>query len=195
MLGMLLTPAVETDYGEIIELANWAYRGTGPTASLNMEAGVLEGQRLTESLIREDLERNPEGRLLIYREEAGREEAGREEAGREEPSGMLLGTVWLEPKAEGVWYMGLLTVRPDQQNQHLGRTLLAAAEEFARERGARRMRMTVLHVRDTLIAWYQRRGYVATGEQEQFPYGDDRFGRPLRDDLHFLVLEKEMDCV
>lgn len=179
MLGMVLTPAVETDYGEIVELANWAYRGTGPTASWNMEDGILEGQRLTESLIREDLERNPEGRLLIIRDGAG---------------GMLLGTVWLEPKAEGVWYMGLLTVRPDQQKRQFGRTLLAAAEEFARERGGRRMRMAVLHVRDTLIAWYERRGYVVTGEQEPFPYGDDRFGRPLRDDLHFLVLEKEMNC-
>jgi ribosomal protein S18 acetylase RimI-like enzyme len=179
MLGMLLTPAVETDYAEIIELANWAYRGIGPTASWNMEDGILEGQRLTESLIREDVERNPDGRLLIT---------------REEPDGVLLGTVWLEPKAEGVWYMGLLMVRPDRQKQHLGRMLLAAAEEFARGRGATRMRMGVLHVRDTLIAWYERRGYVVTGEQEPFPYGDNRFGRPLRDDLHFLVLEKEMNC-
>ena len=178
MLGMLLTPAVETDYGEIIELANWAYRGTGPTASWNMEDGILEGQRLTESLIREDLAKNPEGRLLIWRDES---------------DGTLLGTVWLEPKAEGVWYMGLLTVRPDQQKRQLGRTLLLAAEQFARERGARRMRMAVLHVRDTLIEWYERRGYVVTGEQEPFPYGDNRFGRPLRDDLYFLVLEKEMD--
>jgi ribosomal protein S18 acetylase RimI-like enzyme len=178
MLGMQLTSAAEGDYAEIIDLANWAYRGTGPTASWNMEAGVLEGQRLTESLIREDLARNPDGRLLIYRDES---------------DGTLLGTVWLEPKADGVWYMGLLTVRPDQQKRQLGRTLLAAAESYAGERGARRMRMTVLHVRDTLIAWYERRGYVVSGETEPFPYGDERFGRPLRDDLYFLVLEKDMD--
>jgi ribosomal protein S18 acetylase RimI-like enzyme len=183
MLGMLLTPAVETDYAEIIELANWAYRGTGPTASWNMEAGILEGQRLNESLLREDLSKNPEGRLLIYREEAGRGES----------DGMLMGTVRLEPRGDGAWYMGLLMVRPDQQNRQLGRTLLGAAESFARARGARRMRMTVLHVRDTLIAWYERRGYVVSGETEPFPYGDDRFGRPLRDDLYFRVLEKDMD--
>ena len=68
-----------------------------------------------------------------------------------------------------VWYLGLLTVRPDLQNRQLGRTLLAAAEDFARERGAKQMRMTVVHVRDTLIAWYQRRGYALTGETEPFP--------------------------
>jgi GNAT superfamily N-acetyltransferase len=175
---MLLTPAVETDYAEIIDLANWAYRGTGPTAGWNMEDGILEGQRLTASLIREDLAKNPEGRLLIWRDDTG---------------GTLLGTVWLEPKSVGVWYMGLLMVRPDRQDRQLGRALPASAEGFALERGARRMRISVLHVRDTLIAWYERRGYVVTGEQEPFSYGDDRFGRPLRDDLHFLVLEKEMN--
>lgn len=50
--------------------------------------------------------------------------------------------------------------------------------------------MTVVNVRDTLIAWYVRRGYRLTGEREPFPYGDNRFGTPLRQDLHFEVLEK-----
>jgi len=52
--------------------------------------------------------------------------------------------------------------------------------------------MTVLNVRDALIKWYERRGYVLNGETEPFPYGDERFGRPLRDDLHFIVLEKSL---
>jgi hypothetical protein len=52
--------------------------------------------------------------------------------------------------------------------------------------------MTVIQVRDTLIAWYERRGYSLTGETKPFPYGDDRFGRPLRNDLHFVVLEKTL---
>lgn len=48
--------------------------------------------------------------------------------------------------------------------------------------GARgtRIRMTVVHVRDTLIAWYARRGYRPTGDTEPFPYADERFGRPKR---------------
>jgi hypothetical protein len=52
--------------------------------------------------------------------------------------------------------------------------------------------MTVVNVRKTLIAWYERRGYALTGETKPFPYGDERFGRPLRDDLHFVVLEKDI---
>jgi GNAT superfamily N-acetyltransferase len=178
MLWMLLIPAVEADYAEIVELANWAYRGTGATASWNMEDGILEGQRLNESLIREDLAARPRGYLLTHREEAG---------------GVLMGTAWLDPRADGVWYLGLFMVRPDRQNKQLGSRLLEAAERFALDRGGRKIRMTVLHVRSTLIAWYERRGYAPTGETEPFPYGDDRFGRPLRDDLHFRVLEKDID--
>jgi len=78
------------------------------------------------------------------------------------------------------------------QNSQLGRTLLNAAEEFARKRGAACVRMTVVNVRDTLVAWYQRRGYRLTGETKPFPYGDNRFGTPLRDDLEFVVLEKNL---
>ena len=52
--------------------------------------------------------------------------------------------------------------------------------------------MHVVNVRDALIAWYLRRGDHKTGETEPFPYGDDRFGAPLRDDLSLPVLEKKL---
>jgi GNAT superfamily N-acetyltransferase len=174
---MLLNPAVEADYAEIIALVNLAFRGSGPSASWNIEAGIIEGQRLDESLLREDLAAKPTALLLTHRDEA---------------NGKLLGTVWLEPGKSGVWGLGLLTVSPDLQNKLLGRALLTAAEEFAKKRGAHRIRMTVLNVRKTLIAWYERRGYSLTDETQPFPYGDDRFGKPLRNDLHFVVLERDI---
>ena len=174
---MLLKPAIEADYPQIIALVNLAFRATGPSASWNVEAGIIEGQRINDSLLREDLAKNPAAQLLIHRDEA---------------NGTLLGTVLLDPGKEGIWYLGLLSVRPDLQKRQLGRTLLAAAENFAQERGAHRIRMTVLNVRNTLIAWYERRGYTLTGETQPFPYDNERFGRPLRDDLHFVVLEKDI---
>jgi hypothetical protein len=66
------------------------------------------------------------------------------------------------------------------------------AEQWVRERRGKRIRMNVVNVRDALIAWYLRRGYNKTGDTEPFPYGDDRFGAPLRDDLSFLVLAKDL---
>ena len=174
---MDLVAAVEADFPEIIALANLAYRGTGSSASWNAETGIIEGSRLTESLLREDLAAKPNAHLLLY---------------RDTPEGPLLGTVWLEPKSDTVWYLGLFTIHPDLQNRQLGRALLAAAENFVRAHGGRTIRMTVLHVREALIAWYLRRGYNPTNETEPFPYGDDRFGTPLRDDLHFIVLNKQL---
>jgi ribosomal protein S18 acetylase RimI-like enzyme len=174
---MLLNRAVEADYPAIIDLANVAFRGTGVLASWNSEADFIEGQRLNESLLREDLAAKPDAQLLTY---------------RDDPNGALLGTVWLEPKEDDVWYLSLLTVRPDLQNRQVGRTLLAAAEDYTKKRGARRIRLSVVNVRKTLIAWYERRGYLSTDETQPFPYGDERFGRPLRDDLRFVLLEKDV---
>ena len=174
---MLLTPAVESDYPAIIDLINLAFRGTGPEASWNTEVVFIEGPRLTESLFREELTAKSEAHFLIH---------------REHPSGPILGTVLLDPKPDNTWYLGLLTIHPSLQKNHLGRALLAAAEDFAREHRARRIQMTVVNVRDTLIAWYQRRGYTLTPETRPFPYHDERFGRPLRNDLYFVVLEKDL---
>jgi ribosomal protein S18 acetylase RimI-like enzyme len=176
---MLLERVMEADYAAVVELANLAYRGTGrkdgEAASWNIEAGLVEGPRLTEATLREELAEKPE--LLVWREVAG---------------GPLMGTAWMQPKGDGVWYLGLLTVRPDVQDRKLGRALLAAAEAYARERGGRRITMTVLSGRDELMGWYERRGYRKTGVTQPYPYGDGRHGRPLRDDLHFIVMEREI---
>jgi GNAT superfamily N-acetyltransferase len=176
---MLLKPAVEADYAAIIDLANLAYRATCPSASWNIE-DFIEGQRLNESLLREELAAKPNAHLLTYRDEP------------DDPDAPLLGTVWLDPGKDGVWYLGLLTIHPEMQKRKLGRALLAAAEDFAKQRGAHRIQMTVVNVRDILIAWYERRGYTLTEETRPFPYGDERFGRPLRDDLYFVVLQKDI---
>jgi ribosomal protein S18 acetylase RimI-like enzyme len=177
---MLLERVVEADYAAVVELANLAYRGTGKQdgqadASWNVETGLVEGPRLTEASLREELAEKPE--LLVWRDEPGRP---------------LMGTVWMQNTGEGVWYLGLLTVRPDVQDRKLGRALLATAESYAKERGGRRITMTVLSGREVLMGWYERRGYRKTGKTQPYPYGDGRIGRPLRDDLHFIVMEKDI---
>jgi GNAT superfamily N-acetyltransferase len=171
--GVDLLRASDADIEEIAELTNWAYRGTGEVASWTVES-YLEGQRTTPETLRADVAAKPQAHLLTWRDEAGE----------------LLGHFWLEPLDGATWYLGLLSVRPDRQDQQLGRRLLAAGEDYARGQGAGRMQLTVINVRDTLIAWYQRRGYALTGEVRPFPYGDDRFGKPQRDDLSFVVLER-----
>lgn len=174
---MPLQPAVEQDLPAVVALVNSAYRGETSRQGWTTEADYLAGQRTDLETLTRDLADQPKAVLMVW---------------RDDPDTPILGTVWLEPAEPGVWYLGMLTVRPDLQARRLGRTLLHAAESFAERRGARRIRMTVVNVRDTLIAWYARRGYDPTGEVRPFPYGDQRFGQPLREDLEFVVLEKAL---
>lgn len=171
----MLRPVTQEELPGIVAMVNRAYRESGPAASWTTEAEFLEGERVSLEALREDLAGNPDALLLAFREDA---------------SGPLLGSVWLEPAGDGAWYLGMLNVDPAVQKRQLGRTLLREAEAVAKVRGARRIRMSVLNVRETLIAWYERRGYRLTGETEPFPYGNERFGRPKRRDLEFVILEK-----
>ena len=175
---MVLNEATEADYAEVIDLANLAYRGReGAKPSWNIEAGMIAGQRLNDALLRDELAAKPNGVLLVF---------------RDSPDGPLIGTAWLNPEEDDVWSLSLLTVHPDLQNRQLGRTLLEAAEQYARERGAKRMRIRVLYVRHTLMAWYERRGYGKTGETEPWPHENPHIGTPLIENPHFLVLEKTL---
>ena len=97
----------------------------------------------------------------------------------------LIGCVQVARAGDDRTYLGMLTVEPSLQASGLGRRLLIAAETEAVSRfGARRMEMTVIHRRTELIAWYERRGYAATGETRPFPVD------PPRSELEFVVLEK-----
>ena len=94
---------------------------------------------------------------------------------------------------DGAGYFGMFSVRPDLQGGGVGKAMLAEAERIAREEWQLpTMRMTVIDIRDELIAFYERRGYARTGIKKPFPYGDERFGIPLREDLRFEVLEKDL---
>ncbi len=156
-------------------LVERSYRGEAARKGWSHEADLLEGQRtdpgeLTDILTQPD-------RLMLAAEEDGR----------------LIGCVQVSDRGEGVATLGMLSVEPKLQAAGLGRRLIEAAEDAAREAfHARRMRMTVIRQREPLIAWYERRGYRRTGGVEPFPMDDPRFGLPLRRDLEFAVLEKPL---
>ncbi|MGH6910029.1 MAG: GNAT family N-acetyltransferase [Phenylobacterium sp.] len=171
-----LRQASDADLPEIVALTNRAYRETGPQASWNVES-MIEGERTNLATLREEIAASPDASLLTW---------------RDDEAGELLGHVWLEPADAGAWYLGMLTVRPDRQDQQLGRRLLTAAEDYARTNGAASIRMTVIHQRETLIAWYVRRGYRVTGETIPFPYDHERLGRPNQPGLYFDVLAREL---
>ena len=184
---MKLEEARPDDLPAVVALMNQAFRGTGEGASWNSEAAYIDGDRTSEALLSQEIAEKPHAVLLVVR---AVDDAG------------LQGSVWLEPLGDkvggvevgggGVWYLGSLTVRPGLQNAGLGRGLLAAAEAWIAERGGRVVEMTVVNVRDTLIAWYERRGYALTGRVTPFPYDDARFGVPREPGLAFVTLAKTL---
>jgi ribosomal protein S18 acetylase RimI-like enzyme len=173
----MYVPASDADVPQIVRLMNRAYRGSEAGSGWTTESAYIAGDRVTDHLLRADLQAQPAATLLKWVDAPG-----------EPPKGC----VWLEPLGDDTWYLGSLSIDPSLQNGGLGRVMLSAAEDWVRVRGARIVRMTVVNVRDTLIAWYKRRGYAETGETEPFPYEDNRFGTPLRDDLCFVVLAKRL---
>jgi ribosomal protein S18 acetylase RimI-like enzyme len=174
---MPLYAVKEADLAAIADLVNAAYRGSEAQQGWSTEADYIDGARTSVELLTADLTTQPRAMLLGW---------------RETPRGPLLGCVWLEPAEGATWSVNMLTVRPDLQAHGTGRLILEQAEAAAQRAGADRLRMIVMNIRDTLIAWYQRRGYALTGEALPFPYGDSRFGTPRRGDLGFVVLEKAL---
>ncbi|MFE6281277.1 GNAT family N-acetyltransferase [Streptomyces sp. NPDC057877] len=166
--------ATLADVDTLVALIESAYRGDSSRAGWTTEADILQGQRTDPEGVREVVE-SPDSRLLAV-----------------ERDGVVVACCQLERRGEHA-YFGMFAVSPGQQGGGLGRAVLAEAERLAREEwGAGEMHMTVISVREDLIAWYERRGYRRTGRMTPFPYGDERFGIPQRDDLEFELLVREL---
>lgn len=166
--------ATQDDVPALVDLVNSCYRGEGSKRGWTTEADLLDGQRMDTEGMGELLARS--NTLVLV----GETQEG------------VITCCELQRGVNGA-YFGMFSVRPDLQGAGLGRIVLAEAEQMAvREWGSRLMRMKVLKQRPELIAWYERRGYTNTGKTEPFPYGNEEFGLPKRDDLAFVELTREL---
>jgi ribosomal protein S18 acetylase RimI-like enzyme len=178
--------AVHADTDALVALVESAYRGDASRAGWTTEADFLEGRRTGPDDIQACIDRDHS--LILIAEEALPNMAGSPAEGAYQI--LACAHVAIE---DGAGYFGMFSVRPTLQGGGVGKAMLAEAERIAREEWQlSSMRMTVIDIRDELIAFYVRRGYQRTGILKPFPYGDERFGVPQRDDLRFEILEKSL---
>ena len=181
MTRPLVAPAARDDLDEVAALVNAAYRGDTARGGWTSESDLLDGQRTDAARLADELDAPDPSTILVL---------------REAPGGPILACVMLQSFRDDderlICHLAMLTVSPARQGEGFGALLIGEVERRAREAGCAAVDMTVIHLRSELIAFYGRRGYRPTGRTKPFPSADPRVGRPLRDDLHFLVLEKPL---
>jgi ribosomal protein S18 acetylase RimI-like enzyme len=166
--------ALPIDIPALHRLVESAYRGDSARGGWTHEADLLDGQRIDAATLAALIADPAETILLGFDKDT------------------LVGCVQVSNRDGGLAYLGMLAITPARQAAGLGRMLIDAAERHARTIGAARIEMTVIRQRAELIAYYERRGYMQTGEERPFPLDDERFGLPRTRELAFVVLAKRL---
>lgn len=160
------------DVAEVAALIELAYRGPEAAKGWTSEAALLTGPRSSPAEIAQ-LIGDPDSRFVTARR-----------------GDRLIGCALIQKRGDGA-YFGMFAIQPGEQGTGLGKTMMAQCEMAARELwGARHLKLTVISLRDKLIAWYERRGFRQTGEREPFPF--DSATGALRTDFDLIVLEKPL---
>ncbi|KAF2508577.1 GNAT family N-acetyltransferase [Flavobacterium zhairuonense] len=168
----MITKSTLGDIPALTTLINSAYRGETSKKGWTTEAHLLEGKRTDEQEMTAIFE-DSKNTILKFTENE-----------------KIIGSVLLVEKGNQL-YLGMLTVSPELQNSGIGKKLLAEAENHAKSLGLSSIIMTVISVREELIAWYKRHGYVDTGEREAFPESEIHV-TVSEEPLEFIFLEKQL---
>jgi len=165
--------ASHDDIPAISHLLNSAYRGESSRQGWTTEADLIAGeQRADEAMVKEVLDM-PGSVILVYQDDQKE----------------ITGCVNLQQHEDRI-YLGMFSVMPKLQGGGIGKILLQASEDYAKQIKCRSIYMSVISVRTELINWYIRHGYVDTGERKPF-VEDGKTGRHLRE-LEFMMLEKAL---
>lgn len=167
-----ISKANTEDIPALVVLVNSAYRGEGSKAGWTTEADLLGGIRVDENSLAEMINKNDSVILKCINED-----------------NQIIACVYLQKQQQKL-YLGMLTVLPQLQTAGIGKALLKESENYALSINCSAMVMTVISVRKELIEWYERRGYINTGETKPFPT-DPAFGI-AKQPLEFIVMEKKL---
>jgi ribosomal protein S18 acetylase RimI-like enzyme len=87
---------------------------------------------------------------------------------------------------DGRGYLGLLAVDPGRQGQGLGRTLVAAAEDYFRAEGCRAVDLRIISPRTPLPSFYRHLGYAEVGTAAFSPSLQSKVPG------HYIIMSKQL---
>lgn len=166
--------AAPADVESLVRLIRSAYRGESSRQGWTSEADLVGGDRISAEQVLAMIE-GPDSIMLVFDE-----------------GDSIIACCHVEDRGSNLAYFGTFAVAPTEQGVGLGRRVLAEAERSAVLRfGSAVLELAVLAQQEKLIAWYERLGFSRSGETRPFP-ADPEFARPLRNDLYFVVLSKNL---
>lgn len=177
MSTLFFRNAEAADCERISNFVNAAYRGESSKIGWTTEEALLAGQRTDSERLQETIREHDSWIMLCFEDDTEKK---------------LLASVHLKKENSKTFYLGMLTVDPTLQGGGIGKSVMNECERIAKRFGCIEMRMTVIHLRHELIAYYERRGYAMTGAWEAFPESDPRFGLPKVRGLKLMEMKKKL---
>lgn len=143
------------DAGTIAQLVNAAYRGESSRAGWTTEADLLDGLRTTAQEVASIIKRGDAFILIGVL------------------NNQIIATICCElhvNHGKNSAHFGMIAVKPNMQNKGYGAAIIQAAEAITRrEWSVVGFYMAVISIRSELIAFYERQGFMRTGEFNEFP--------------------------
>jgi N-acetylglutamate synthase-like GNAT family acetyltransferase len=173
-VAILCRQAVESDAKDLVKVIRSAYRGDISRRGWTSEADLVGGDRIDVDQVLALAEANNSFFLVL------------------EKNGEVVGCCHVESRGGGCCYFSTFSINPALQGAGLGDYLLREAELLAvATYKSTQMELAVLDQQTKLIEWYRRRDFSFTGETRPFPV-DEKFAKPLRENLYFVVLKKDL---
>lgn len=169
--SLSLRPAGPQDVPRIVEIVEAAYRGEGGWTT---ESSLVGGTRTHAGEV-QVLLGDPDVDLVVA-------------APGEDPEAPVVGCCYTSRDGDRAEF-GLFAVDPAAQSGGIGRALLEEQVRRCAERGVRVLEIHVLQSRPELHAWYERHGFVPTGQTIPFAGRDEDLKVP---GLGMDVMERDL---